>query len=117
MANHNILGALGEDLAVSFLLKNGHQILERNFRFERTEIDIISKKGNLIIFTEVKTLASNKYAYPEAAVTLSKQLKIARVAAHFLRFKGLDNAIRFDIIAITRGEPIYHIPDAFYPET
>ena len=44
MAEHNELGQLGEDLAVDFLQKNGYEILDRNWRFQKAEIDIIAQK-------------------------------------------------------------------------
>ena len=48
MAEHNELGKLGEELAVEFLQKNGYAILETNWTFQKAEIDIIAKKGNVL---------------------------------------------------------------------
>jgi len=44
MAQHNKLGEKGEALAVDYLVKNGYDILERNYRFQKAEVDIIAKK-------------------------------------------------------------------------
>ena len=48
MAAHNDFGKEGEQDAVNFLIENGHTILERNFRFGHAEIDIISRKDNIL---------------------------------------------------------------------
>lgn len=44
MASHNDLGEKGEQLAVDFLIKKGYDILERNYRFDKAEVDIIAQK-------------------------------------------------------------------------
>ena len=49
MATHTDLGRLGESLAVGYLLENHYIILERNWRFQKAEIDIIAKKDAQII--------------------------------------------------------------------
>ena len=46
MAQHNELGKKGEQLAVDFLLNNGYDIVERNYRFDKAEVDIIAQKEN-----------------------------------------------------------------------
>ena len=48
MAKHNELGKKGEQLAVNFLLKNNYDIVERNYRFDKAEVDIIAKKDNIL---------------------------------------------------------------------
>jgi len=64
MAEHNKLGRKGEEAAARHLTSNGHQLLERNWRFQGYEIDIISLHGEYIVFTEVKTRASTEWGYP-----------------------------------------------------
>lgn len=44
MAQHNELGKKGEQLAVDFLIENEYDIISRNYRFEKAEIDIIAQK-------------------------------------------------------------------------
>ena len=55
MAQHNQLGKKGEQLAVDYLLKNDYSIIERNFRFDKAEVDIIARKGDSLAIIEVKT--------------------------------------------------------------
>lgn len=56
MAEHNEIGKIGEDIAVTFLMKQGFKILERNYRVRVGEIDIIAKKDNVLRFVEVKSI-------------------------------------------------------------
>ena len=53
MAEHNELGKLGEELAVEFLRKEGYEILETNWTFQKAEIDIIAQKENTLAVVEV----------------------------------------------------------------
>ena len=48
MANHNQLGKKGEQLAVDFLIENGYDIVERNYRFNKAEVDIIAQKEDVL---------------------------------------------------------------------
>ena len=41
MAKHNELGMAGEAVAVDYLLNNGYEIVDRNWRSGHKEIDII----------------------------------------------------------------------------
>ena len=119
MASHNELGTLGEDAAVEFLKKNGHEILMRNYRFKKAEVDIISKHRKQIVFTEVKTRSNNAFGYPEEFVDKKKRLLMKSAADEFMHEQKLDAEIRFDIISISdvKGElKIYHIADAFFHE-
>lgn len=118
MAAHNELGKKGEDAAVEFLQKKGHEILTRNFRYSRAEIDIISKQKGVTIFSEVKTRSSNQFGFPEEFVS-DKQIRlIKRAAEEFLYTNKLETEVRFDILSITinhKGEiKIKHIEDAFF---
>lgn len=118
MAHHNEIGKKGELLAKEFLCKKKHSILATNYRFQRAEIDIISKlESGIIIFTEVKTLANENSGNPEDAVSISKQQQIAKAALNFIEENNHQGEIRYDIIAITLfgKREIYHIEDAFFP--
>ena len=55
MAYHNELGKIGEQLAADYLSRNGYEILERNFYYDKAEIDIIAQKEpSTIVVVEVK---------------------------------------------------------------
>lgn len=121
MAEHNELGKKGENLAVEFLEKEGYEILDRNWTFQKAEIDIIAQKENIIAIVEVKTRSSIDFGSPQDFVKPKKiQLLIKAVNAYINdREKDFeeDLEIRFDIIGIHKsGESfaIEHLTDAFY---
>jgi putative endonuclease len=121
MAEHNDLGKKGEELAVEFLLKDGYEILDRNWTFQKAEIDIIAQKENILAVIEVKTRSNLDFGLPQEFVKPKKiQLLLKAVNAYINdRENDFDNSyeIRFDIVAIHKnGESfaIEHITDAFY---
>ncbi len=97
-----ILGTRGEELAAEYLENKGYTILEKNFTVHKIgEIDLIVKKGDEIIFVEVKTRTGIRYGYPEEAVNYWKVKKISRAARHFLHTRNIhDTYIRFDIVSV-----------------
>ncbi|RLD61175.1 MAG: YraN family protein [Bacteroidetes bacterium] len=118
MAEHNILGKKGEGIATDFLIKNGYEIVERNWRTGRDEIDIIARKDNLLVIVEVKTRSTDYFGEPEEAVTTKKQMFLVRAADKYVNKYEIDDHIRYDIISIilkSGSHTINHIEDAFYP--
>jgi len=115
--NRRKWGKAGEDLAARFLEQSGLKILERNFRFERGEIDLIAREGEELVFIEVKARQSNTFGAPEDAVTEKKQEQIHNVAEGYLFKNEIDDCpCRFDIVAIdykNGNAEIRHIRDAF----
>ncbi|MBS1619579.1 MAG: YraN family protein [Bacteroidetes bacterium] len=117
MASHNDLGKRGEDIAAQHLIGKGHTILIRNYRFEKSEVDIISRVGDTIVFTEVKTRTSDAFGYPEDAVSSRKQVQLKLAMEQYVLENSITSEPRFDIISIitARGRTdIHHIEDAFY---
>lgn len=120
MAQHNELGQQGEQKAIAFLKEKAYQILETNWRYGHTEIDIIAREGpGLIVFVEVKTRSNANFGYPEEAVDMEKRKHLLKAANHYLETHELEDELRFDIIAITLSNPanedVYHIKDAITP--
>lgn len=117
MAEHNDLGNLAEELATSFLIRKGYKILENNFRHHKGEIDIIAEFQNQIIIAEVKARSSNIFMEPQEAVTKKKIKSLVAVANFFMKFRNLDQEVRFDIIAVQPDNSgilqITHLEDAF----
>ncbi|RMA66174.1 YraN family protein [Ulvibacter antarcticus] len=117
MAYHNELGKMGEQLAVNYLLRNGFSILERNFIFQKAEIDIIAQKDDKIIVIEVKTRNSAFFGDPQDFVTKSKIKLLVKAANEYLVSNTIEKEVRFDIIAILKNkniEKIEHFENAFY---
>ncbi len=80
MSKHNELGVKGEILALDFLTKKEYAILEINWRFEKTEVDIIARRLNTLVIVEVKTRTGNQFGFPEEAVGIEKQKNLAIAA-------------------------------------
>ncbi|MBE6903432.1 MAG: YraN family protein [Ruminococcaceae bacterium] len=113
------LGDFGENRAQAFLKKNGFEIIERNFRTNFGEIDIIAKKENVFHFIEVKTRNQSTKLAPRCAVNNEKQRKITNTACIYLKKIKPTPHISFDVIeVITDNENnvtyINHIKNAFY---
>ena len=116
--NHVELGIFGETLAEHFLSKKGYQILDRNYRFKKLEVDIIAMDGDKIVIVEVKTRQTAEIGEPWRAVTRSKQRQIIQVANQYICTNEIDRETRFDIVSIVHNSyrtQIEHIEDAFYP--
>jgi putative endonuclease len=98
--NNNYLGRHGENLATTWLTRNGYKILLRNWKFGRYEIDIVAEKENCMHAIEVKTRKSNKYGSPENSVSPSKQKNIVAASAALMEEKGYE-VLQVDVLAIT----------------
>lgn len=113
--NKRKTGQEQEVKAACFLKTQRYQILERNYRCKKGEIDLIAREGQYLVFVEVKYRSTNESGLPEEAVDLRKQRQISRVPAWYLTEKGLDiyTPCRFDVVAI-EGEEIRLYRDAFF---
>lgn len=116
MAQHNETGKQGEAEAVLYLQGKGYEILARNYRYQHAEIDLIAKKGKLLVFVEVKTRSNLSYGNPEEFVSYTKSRLVMKAAEHYIFAQDWQFDIRFDIVAVTLvGSElrIRHIEDAF----
>ena len=111
--NRRAYGNEGEQAACDFLAAKGWEIVDRNVRRGRGEIDIIARLKKTTAFIEVKRRRSTAFGQPAEAVNLEKQRRIVQAAALYMQENKLDDArVRFDVIEILPGE-IRHIPGAF----
>ena len=117
MASHNQLGKEGEEYAIRYLQNKGYIIYARNWRYGKTEIDIIAGNADFIIFIEVKTRTSGQWGYPEEAVGDSKIRKIVDAADFYVKENDISLPVRFDVISLIRkdnGFEASHFDDAFF---
>ena len=116
MGKNNELGLEGEALAKEYLQNKGWSILESNYRYKRSEIDLIAFKERMLIFVEVKTRTNTTFGQPEQFVDEKKAEMIRIGAEYYLSERKQDGNIRFDVIAVTiKNEiEIVHFEDAFY---
>lgn len=116
--HHIALGLEGENLAVNHLVKEGYEIVERNYTWKKGEIDIICRKDGKLVVVEVKTRNSTALGQPFLAVSLAKQRQIIHIANQYIRENQVTEEVRFDIFSIIlndRKVSVDHIIDAFYP--
>jgi putative endonuclease len=94
-------GDAGEDMAMKLLEDKGFRILQRNYRFERGEIDIVAQDRDELVFVEVKSRHTKLFGTPEEAITPEKESFLKRTAEGYLFQHHLeDTPCRFDVIAI-----------------
>ncbi len=116
MATHNETGKKGEELAADFLTEKGLNVREKNWRKGYLEVDLIAEDGSVLVFVEVKTRSDLAHGLPEEAVTRKKERHLIDAAEAYLDIKGLENEVRFDIVAVWEDENgirINHIREAF----
>ena len=113
-------GDEGEQIAVELLKKKGYEIIERNYRYGKGEIDIIAKdpETNFTVFIEVKSRKNLEFGDPIYAVTNNKIKQIKRMAELYLYDKEINEIdCRFDVITVLlRGKQkpvIEHYINAF----
>ena len=121
MAEHNDLGKWGEDQAAQYLESLGFEIIERDWKFGKRDIDIIAMTEDrmTLVFVEVKTRQNDVMQEPEEAVDVKKMRNLAKAANAYIKLHHLDVDVRFDIISVI-GErsclqSIECFEDAFNP--
>ncbi len=117
MAQHNELGKKGEQLAVDLLLKKGYDIIERNYRFDKAEVDIIAQIKDTLAIVEVKTRSTADFGNPQDFVKPKQIQRLVKAVDEYVNANELDVEVRFDVIAIVKSGitfEIEHLEDAFY---
>lgn len=111
-----------ETQAVAYLMRNGFQVVARNYAYHGGELDIVARDGATLVFVEVKSVWNNTQGNPAARVNALKQKKIWQTACHFLATqkelapKGFEEPCRFDVLsARVYQQPLQfnHIKNAF----
>ena len=117
MASHNELGKWGEDVAATYLERQGYTIMERDWKSGHRDLDIIALDGDTVVFVEVKTRSNCMFTDPEIAVDYQKIRHLQQAANHYIKYRHINHDIRFDIITVVGtmndSPAIDHIKDAF----
>ena len=101
MAHHNLIGSIGEEMAVKYLSDKGYTILERNWRHRNWEVDVIAVKQNKLHIIEVKTRRTATFGYPEDDVSKKKIKYLMGAAEEYLLLNPQWKLLQFDILSIT----------------
>ena len=111
---NKFIGAEGEIIAAEYLKKNKYRIVGAGYTGSFGEIDLIAKKGDFIVFIEVKARKNQQFGHPCESVTFSKQQKIIKTALQWLSKNSCTLQPRFDVIEVyTDTKYINHIENAF----
>lgn len=109
-------GRHGEDIAVSFLIGKGYQIIERNWHCVAGELDLIAADSDTLVFVEVRTRRGSRFGLAEESITAAKQARLIELAQTYLQEKAMPTPRwRIDVVAIRmgRGRPqVNHIENA-----
>ena len=118
-------GRLGESLVVAELEQQGHRILQRNWRWRRAEVDVISTDGTALVFHEVKCRSGRDTLTLDPMMWwphVAQQRRLVQAAHAFVRqHPGGAGRLRFDVwlvesVAAGAASPrTSHFPDAFDP--
>jgi putative endonuclease len=108
--NHKELGNWGEEIAAKYLLEQGYQIQEKNYRCKQGEIDLIALDGRVLVFIEVKTRRNSIYGLPQEAIDKRKINRLFMVAQNYLHINKLVNQnCRFDVVNILFKDKKYEV--------
>jgi len=101
--DHIRLGRDGEKVAAALLRRAGFELLDRNWRQGRLELDMVCRESGVLVFVEVKTRRSDERGGPAAAVTPAKQRVLTRAAQAWLAAHDAWQApCRFDVVCLLR---------------
>ena len=116
MDKRQTTGRQGEDIAAAFLIKQGYEIIERNWRCSIGEVDIIACRDDVLVFVEVRTRRGQRFGTAEESITVAKQTRLIALAETFWQEHVCSlRSWRIDVVAIQLGQHpprINHIENA-----
>ena len=112
-------GLRGEQAAAEWLIANGFELLHRNWRSGRYELDIVALREGVLHVVEVKCRRSGALSPPEEAMTPRKFAALMRAAEHYVALYGFDTDTQFDLVTVESrpdGEcDLHYFPNAMTP--
>ncbi len=112
-APHLIRGETSEQLACNFLLKQGLQVVDKNYRCKQGELDLIMLDNQSLVIVEVRFRQSNIFGGALESITQKKQSRIIAATQVYLQKNKINSPIRFDVIAMSNEQNINWIQNAF----
>lgn len=117
MTSKKQTGNDGEDAAAEYLIANGYDVLARNYRYGRAEVDLIVRKKNWLVFVEVKTRSNSTFGFPEEFVDRAQEELILMAADNYMYEINWEGNVRYDIVAVLGtgwDREVRVFEDAFY---
>ena len=105
-------GRRAESLAAWWLRLHGHRVLERNLRVAGQEVDVVTRRGRLLVVVEVKARRHGGRGRPEEALDERRRRGLRRAGEVLLQRHRWAEAVRFDVVAVD-GWRVRHLPRAF----
>ncbi|MFN3398322.1 MAG: YraN family protein [Sulfurimicrobium sp.] len=106
------LGQEAENLAATFLQRQGLKLVARNYRCRMGEIDLVMNDRGTLVFVEVRLRKNPRFGGAGASITAHKQSKLIRAAQHYLQQQSLQPPCRFDAVLLDGGNMEW-VKDAF----
>ncbi len=109
------LGVAAEREVIALLRREGYHVLAHRWRLHRHDVDVIARRGAVVVFAEVKARRWSSFGRGIEAVTARKQRELVRAAAAWLQRRGRPGDVaRFDVIVV-EGARIEWLQGAFRP--
>jgi len=103
MTHHQALGRYGERVAADHLVAQGMVVLDRNWRCDEGELDLVLRDGATMVACEVKTRTSNDHGTPHEAITDAKLTRLRRLAVRWVEAHDVHPPeTRVDLVAVLR---------------
>ena len=94
-------GQAGEDRAAAWYRAHGYAVVERNWRCREGELDLVVRRGRVLVFVEVKARRTDRFGVPAEAVTPTKQRRLRTLASRYLDATEVrPGSLRFDVVSI-----------------
>jgi putative endonuclease len=104
-ARNSSLGSYGERVALQRLVEQGMVLVDRNWRCDLGEVDLVLRDGDVLVFCEVKTRSSAAYGHPLEAVTPTKGARLRHLAARWIEDHGAHpDDVRVDLVGVLLAE-------------
>ena len=99
------MGRRGEALAAAWYESNGFEVLDTNWRCRAGELDLVCRRGHILVVSEVKSRSTAAFGAPAEAVGPAKQRRLRALAACYLAAHELrPTRVRFDVVSLLGDE-------------
>lgn len=109
MISDHRYGRLAEGMAAWALRLRGYRVVGRNLRVAGREVDVVARRGGLLVVCEVKARRSRRFGAPASAVGAHRQQRLREAAAVLAARDPSIRQVRVDVIAV-EGFSLRHLP-------